>query len=323
MRTILEEILAALLFGVAVPGAVLSGLVWLQEGQIREPEITVVEESVPEKPSFTMLHRMEDGTVTEEDLDSYLVGVVLAEMPAFFEEEALKAQAVVARTYTRRALETGGKHGDGSVCGDYSCCQAYVTEADYLAGGGTPEDVEKIRTAVLDTSGQVLTYNGELIEATYFSCSGGRTEDAAAVWGTDFPYLRSVESPGEEEALPYRDTASFSAEEFRQLLDIPPEHSPDSWFGDVTYTPGNGVDTIVIGGTVYRGTQLRTLLGLRSTRFSLRVEGDTVQIQTEGYGHRVGLSQYGADAMAVNGSDYIQILKHYYQGTELITLQKL
>jgi len=322
MRTLLEEIVAALLFGVAIPGTLLSGLVWLQEHPLREPEPVVMaaEETQPEVISITVQHRMEDGTLAEEALEHYLVGVVLAEMPALFEEEALKAQAVVARTYTLRAGETGGKHGDGSVCGDHRCCQAYITEEDYVAKGGTREAVEKIRAAVRETSGEVLTYGGALIEATYFSCSGGVTEDAAAVWGTDFPYLRSVESPGEEEAAHYMDTASFTAEEFQQLLGVDLEGTPDSWFGEVTYTKGNGVDTVVIGGTVYHGTQLRQLLGLRSTAFSIAVEGDTVVLHTKGYGHRVGMSQYGADAMAVNGSKYPEILAHYYRGTELTTL---
>lgn len=319
MKTLLEEMLLALLMGTVIPGLLLSGLVWIRERQPSEPEPVLRETEAPaaKKVPLSVRVRKEDETVEEGDMDAYLVGVVLAEMPAYFESEALKAQAVVARTYARRAWETGGKHGDGSVCGDYACCQAYISQEDYLARGGREEDVEKIRAAVLETSGQVLTYDGNLIEATYFSCSGGQTEDAEAVWGTDFPYLRSVESPGEEEAAHYRDTVSFSAGEFQKLLDIQLPGSPDSWFGEVTYTTGGGVDTVSIGGTLFRGTQLRQLLGLRSTVFSVAVEADQIHIHTKGYGHRVGMSQYGADAMAVAGSDYTQILAHYYQGTEL------
>ena len=202
MRTLLEEIVAALLFGVAIPGTLLSGLVWLQEHPLREPEPVVMaaEETQPEAISVTVLHRLEDGTLAEEALEHYLVGVVLAEMPALFEEEALKAQAVVARTYARKVWQTGGKHKDGSVCVDPSCCQGWRSPEGYLAEGGTEDDLEKVRRAVNTTSGQVLTYGDELIEATYFSCSGGRTEDAAAVWGQSFPYLKAVDSPGEEHA---------------------------------------------------------------------------------------------------------------------------
>lgn len=322
MSTLLKEMLTALLLGAVIPAMLLSALVWLRDTQAPAPEgeILVTEETKPALTSFTMLHRTAEGTVTEENLDRYLTGVVLAEMPAFFEEEALKAQAVVARTYTLRALETGGKHGDGSVCGDYSCCQAYLSEADYLARGGRQEAVEKIRGAVEKTRDQVLTYGGELIEGTYYSCSGGRTEDAMAVWGRDYPYLRSVESPGEEKAAHYQDTVSFSAEEFQQRLGTELEGTPEHWFGEVHYTPGNGVDTIEIGSAAYAGTQLRQLLGLRSTVFSVRVEGGTILLDTKGYGHRVGMSQYGADAMAAKGSAYPEILAHYYPGTELITL---
>ncbi len=321
MRTIGEEILLSLFMGMVLPGLMLSAGIWAQEQKQPEEPEHVWEETLPESVSLPMRLRNSDGAVEERDLDGYLVGVVLAEMPASFEMEALKAQVVVARTYTQRAYTTGGKHGDGSVCTDYSCCQAYISEDDYLAKGGTAQSIQKVCTAVQETSGQVLTYEGELIEATYFSCSGGITEDAVAVWGTDYPYLRSVESPGEETAAYYTDTISFTREELQQALGVTLSEQPTQWFGSVTYTSGNGVDTMEIGGEAFKGTQLRTLLGLRSTAFSVAVEGDTVQIQTRGYGHRVGMSQYGADAMAVNGSSYAEILAHYYRGTELATLE--
>ena len=126
------------------------------------------------------------------ELEQYVLGVVLAEMPAEFEEEALKAQAVVARTYALRRLNRRDHHGDAAVCTDHNCCQAYVTKEKFLEGGETVAGFEKIAKAVEETVGQVLTYEGELIEATYFSCSGGRTEDAVAVWGEVIPYLQAV-----------------------------------------------------------------------------------------------------------------------------------
>ena len=145
-------------------------------------------------------------------------------------------------------------------------------------------------------------------------------EDAAAVWGTDFPYLQAVASPGEEKAAHYTDTVRFSAEAFQDALGVKLSGSPGSWFRDVTYTDGGGVDTIVIGGTSYKGTSLRSALGLRSTAFSISTTEDTVTITTRGYGHRVGMSQYGADAMAVTGSTCQEILVHYYPGTTLTKL---
>lgn len=326
MKTIWKDILTALLMGMVVPGSLLNVTVALLD---RNPESPVpaqtaaqetVPETVPETVGLSMRLRKSDGSVEEMDMDTYLVGVVLAEMPASFEPEALKAQAVVARTYTQKAYETGGKHGDGSVCTSSYCCQAYVTEADYLSQGGTQEGLEKIRDAVTATSGYVLTYGGELIEATYFSCSGGSTEDAAAVWGTDFPYLQAVASPGEENAAHFMDTVTFTPQVFQDVLGTRLSGSPRSWFGSATYTDGGGVASITIGGGTYTGTQLRALFGLRSTAFTVSATDTEITITTHGYGHRVGMSQYGADAMAVSGSTFEEILAYYYQGTELTRL---
>ena len=323
MRTLAKDILTAAVMGLVVPGIVLS---------IAARQVTAPQEKPPETTEQTaqtlareaarlpVLVRQDDGTVLQMDMDTYLVGVVLAEMPVSFEEQALEAQSVVARTYARKAWETGGKHGDCSVCTRSACCQGYISSEDYLSQGGTEEGLEKVRTAVAATSGSVLTYEGELIEATYFSCSGGSTEDAAAVWGTEFPYLQAVDSPGEEKAAHYTDTVRFSAEAFENALGVSLSGSPGSWFRDVTYTDGGGVDTIVIGGTSYSGTFLRSLLGLRSTAFSISTGEDTITITTKGYGHRVGMSQYGADAMAVTGSTFPEILAHYYPGTTLTEL---
>ncbi len=325
MKPMWKDILTALGMGLVLPWLLLNFAVLLLSAR-QEPvaqqdttgEMVQTEDFTP--VSLPMRLRHSDGTTEEMDLDTYLVGAVLAEMPASFEMEALKAQAVVARTYTQKAYTTGGKHGDGSVCTQPGCCQAYLAEEAYLERGGALESVEKIRTAVLATSGYVLTYEGELIEATYFSCSGGATEDAAAVWGTDYPYLRSVESPGEEGAAYFTDSVSFTSQEFQNALGVTLTGTPDSWLGAVTRTAGGGVDTMVIGGKVYQGTTLRTCLGLRSTAFEVSASGDTITVATKGYGHRVGMSQYGADAMAVAGSSYQQILAYYYQGTELTWL---
>lgn len=261
---------------------------------------------------------MPEGTICRLPLEEYITSVVLREMPADFEPEALKAQAVVARTYTLRRSAAGGKHPGGDICTDPSCCQGYWEEAAYIESGGTEESLQKVKSAVNATAGQVLTYQGKLIEATYFSCSGGMTEDAAAVWGSDLPYLQAVKSPGEEKATHYTDTVSFTGKEFQDKLGIKLSGSPERWIGKVTYTDGGGVATMQIGGEEYTGTQLRQKLGLRSTAFVMTAVGNTVTVTTKGFGHRVGMSQYGADAMAVSGSTYAQILAHYYQGTELV-----
>ena len=259
---------------------------------------------------------LSDGEVVQMELEEYICCVVLAEMPAEFELEALKAQAVVARTYTCRRLQDA-KHENANVCTDPSCCQAFVSWDEYLDSGGTEQLVEKVRTAVTETAAEVLLYDGELIEATYFSCSGGKTEDAQAVWGTDVPYLQSVESPGEEKATHYTDTVSFSTQEFCNKLGIPLQDTANARIGTITYTDGGGVASIELAGMTFTGTKVRQLLGLRSTAFVITWAGDTVTVTTKGFGHRVGMSQYGAEAMAVQGADYTQILSHYYLGTTL------
>lgn len=256
----------------------------------------------------------EDGLV-EMELESYVIGVVLAEVPSSFEPEALKAQAVAARTAALYICQSN-RH-DGAVCVRYHCCQAYISQSDYASIGGTGEQRDRVRSAVEATAGQVMVYEGSLICAAYFSCSGGNTENALAVWGTDIPYLQTVESPGEEFASVFSDRVSFSPEEFQTALCVRLDGTPDSWFGDVTYTDGGGVETMTIGGVQYRGTTLRVLLGLRSTAFTVMVADNTITIETRGYGHRVGMSQYGAQAMALSGCDYGQILCHYYPGAQL------
>lgn len=319
MKTIWKELCAAILMGTVLPSLILNISAAMLEGKVRE--LPIVENSVPsctEEQSNTSVDlRLSNGSVTPMDIEKYLTGVVLGEMPADFEMEALKAQAVAARTYTAKAMQTGGKHGNGSICTDAACCQAYLSEETYLNKGGTQENLEKVRNAVMDTSGWVLTYEGELIEATYFSCSGGKTEDAAAVWGTDYPYLKAVVSPGEEDAAHYCDTISFTKAQFQEKTGCTLTGNSAEWFITEAYTPGGGIDSMLICGESYTGTQLRKLLELPSTIMTISSAGDTITIVTKGYGHRVGMSQYGADAMALTGSNYIEILAHYYPGTQL------
>ena len=258
------------------------------------------------------------GKIQCMELEEYLVGVVLAEMPASFELEALKAQAVAARTYTIKQTMFALKHGDRTMCADYACCQAYIDPAQYLINGGSMASVARVRAAVEETAGKVLVYDGQLIDATYFSCSGGTTEDAVAVWGRDVAYLKSVPSPGEEDATYFTDQKTFTSEQFQAALGIRLKGTPSTWFSDVSYTAGGGVDHMTIGGVSYRGTTLRTLLGLRSTAFSVSVRNGWILIETSGYGHRVGMSQYGANARAKEGDTYDRILTYYYCDVDVV-----
>ena len=252
----------------------------------------------------------------ELPLSDYLVGVLAGELPRDFEPEAVAAQAVAARTFTLRQMARG-KH-DGFLCSDAACCQAWQAEVD----AGRAAELER---AIAATDAQVLCYEGELIEALFFSCSGGRTEAAVAVWGGDVPYLISVDSPGEEQAPRYTGTVRMDAAAFRErILSLCPEAflsgPPEEWVGQAVYTGGGGVATLELGGAAISGTQLRRLFGLNSTCFTLTLEGEEFVFETLGFGHRVGLSQYGANAMAQNGADWREILAHYYPGTELTCL---
>ena len=275
-------------------------------------------EAAESAPVETIRLLTEDGTETLT-LSAYLTGVVLSEMPPDFAPEALKAQAVAARTFTQKRRQSA-KHADADVCADSACCQAWHSEAALREKFGADYDAyeKKARAAVEATRGEVLVYDGALIDATYFSCSGGRTEDAAAVWGAEVPYLQSVESYGEENALRYASEKTFTPEELRTALgDNTLTGSPEGWFSAVTYTDGDGVDTMTIGERTYAGTELRKLLGLNSTQFTVSAESGSVTFHVLGYGHRVGMSQYGADYMAQQGYDYRTILQYYYRGAEL------
>ena len=205
---------------------------------------------------------------------------------------------------------------DADVCTDSSCCQAYWDQEQYLEEGGKAEDIAKIKTAVLETEGQVLEYDGTLIDATYFSCSGGMTEDAVAVWGSDVPYLRSVESPGEENAKHYEESISIPKDALIKRLGLNSD-TDILKIENICYTNGGGIDTITICGEAIKGTTLRKKLELNSTAMMIRITDDSVIITTKGKGHRVGMSQYGANAMAKNGATYKEILEHYYYQTEL------
>ena len=314
MKNVLKEIGIALILGILLPGLVLDAAVRLgRMKQMQTSETEVIFYTQPEEAPISIRVLDQDGDVVTMDLEEYITGVVLAEMPASFEPEALKAQAVVARTYAMRAEQGKSKHENAAVCMESSCCQAFR----WPEAVQDPADAEKLRSAVQETASCVLVYEGELIEATYFSCSGGSTEDAVAVWGTEVPYLVATDSPGEEQAAHYEDTLLMPCDAFLSALSLEGNGKPESWFGEVTYTAGGGVDMMEICGKTFSGTELRSLLALRSTAITMEPEGDSIRISTRGYGHRVGMSQYGADAMAVGGSTYEEILAHYYRGTEL------
>ena len=277
-----------------------------------------------EVSGHTIVLSTDGGTVTM-DLETYLTGVVLSEMPGSFEPEAWKAQAVAARTFAMRQMEDG-KHEEVDLCASSACCQAWQDRETLLTKLGNSGAAlwDAVEEAVLQTRGQVLTYDGQLIEAVYFSCSGGSTEDAVAVWGSEVPYLQSVPSYGEETAAKYTSVQQVTVEEFRQIVEeenaqLVLDRDPKNWLGAITLTDGGGVAALEIGGQSFSGTQLRRMFGLNSAKFYVELENGLVTFYVQGYGHRVGMSQYGANAMAKAGKSYEEILKYYYTGVELET----
>ena len=276
-----------------------------------------------------------DDQIVEIRLDRYLAGVVAAEMPAAFPEEALKAQAVAARTFVLRReaeSEAGGKSGhDGAViCTDPGCCMAYrdlSTEAVEVFGANAQAYSEKIEKAVSDTDGIIMTYDGVPILAAFHAIAGGQTENAADVWGSDVPYLVSVPSEGEENAAQYYGEVTVTTDEFRtRFLAAYPKavlsDDPMEWFTQPVYTDSGRIKTVTVGGETVSGIVLRSMFSLNSTNFKVQVGtddagADTITFHTTGYGHGVGMSQYGAMYLAQNGSTYEEILQKYYTGVTI------
>ena len=272
--------------------------------------------------------QMEDGTIQEMTMADYLWGVVAAEMPASFEEEALKAQACAARTYTViKQNSASQKHPGADICADSTCCQAYVERDAALLRWGlsAQENEEKITRAVEGTDGLGILYQGEPIQALFFSSAAGRTVDAVEVWGNSVDYLKSVDSPEGEEVPNYRSQAAFSAEEVRTLTlaaypgaDL--SGDPSGWFGEIVRNEGGTVTSLKLGGVTLTGGQARTLFSLRSAAFTVTWDGSQFLFDVTGYGHGVGMSQYGANAMAKEGKSFEEILTWYYTGTQVAAL---
>ena len=267
--------------------------------------------------------KLKDGTVVQMTAADYLWGVVAAEMPAAFEEEALKAQACAARTYTA-VQQQSPKHDDADLCADSTCCQAYRSreEARERWGESAGAYEDKITRAVSATDGLGVLYEGAPIQALFFSSAPGKTTDAVEVWGSSVAYLKSVDSPEGEEVPNYRTQVTLSAQELKEavLAAYPGADltgKPESWFGAIHRTEGGTVTSLTLGGVTLTGGQVRALFALRSACFTVDWDGEAFTFDVTGYGHGVGMSQYGANAMAEGGSTFRDILTWYYTGAEV------
>ena len=273
-----------------------------------------------------LLH-VENNQVEEIDLDTYLYGVVSSEMPANYEKEALKAQAVVARTYTIYKIFSGNKHENANICDDSKCCQAWISKEERLSKWDEPQrqtNWEKICDAVDSTKGKIITYEGKPINAFFHSNSGGLTDTATNVWGgTNYPYLQVVETANEDAYNQYSSELIISKEEFVSKIknyhsDFNIEFNLENQIQILEYTEGQRVKTIKIGNLNLSGVEIRNIFGLKSAKFEININGDNIIFRVTGYGHGVGMSQTGADSLAKQGKNYKDIIKHFYTNVEIV-----
>ena len=295
-----------------------------EENEIQE--VQMIDYDYKQYDTIKLLHA-DTGEIEELPLDTYLLGVVSAEMPANFEQEALNAQALVARTYTIYSIvHNQDKHGEADICDDSNCCQAWISKEDRMARWEEAEresNWRKIEVAVNTTAGRIITYNGEVIDAFFHSNSGGTTEAPVNVWGgTNYPYLQSVETAGEDAYSQYSSEVVLTKEELQNKIlakhsDFTIDYNQSDCIQILEYTESGRVKTIKIGNLNLSGVEVRSTLGLKSANFEVTIDGDNIKFAVKGYGHGVGMSQTGADSMAKSGSSYEEIVKHFYTGVEI------
>ncbi len=259
-------------------------------------------------------------TVLNLRVNDYLIGVVAAEMPVEFELEALKAQAVAARTYL---INKAGCESNMScdICTDSAHCQAYKSPQELKKQWGKNyyKYYKKVYNAVFGTNNKIIVYNNQPISAVFHSTSSGKTENSGDVWNKQLPYLKSVDSNQDVNSPKYNSQATFTFDKFKDiLLKNRKINFENKIIGEITYTDGGSVKTIEIGDTSFKGTEIRNLFELNSANFTLDIYNDKVCFNVKGYGHGVGMSQYGANYMAGTGNDYVDILKKYYTDTDIV-----
>lgn len=279
-----------------------------------------VKTTIAESPIDVAVYRAKQDLVENIPLEEYVVGVVASEMPATFELEALKAQALAARTYILRHLlaeERLGTTEEWDVS-DTVTHQVYKGHDELKAQWkeNYASNLSKVTEAVKATAGKILTYNNEPITAQYFSTSNGKTENSEEYWQDEIPYLRSVESPWDINTTKFLDQVTLSVKDFEGKLGV--QLGGEGAVGKViSRTTGNRVDKVDVNGKQFTGREVRDLLSLQSSDFTWERKGDNIVITTKGYGHGVGMSQYGANGMALEGKTHSDIIAHYYKDVEI------
>lgn len=281
----------------------------------------------PEPYETVSVYVKNEDKVAEMNMSQYLKEVVAAEMPAEFEIEALKAQAVAARTYLINRKKAGNEeakkiHHGADICTDSTHCKARISEEERKKLWGEEKADKywtKISDAVESTSGITITYNNEPISAVFHSTSSGYTENASDVWGGNVPYLVSVESKGDEQSPRYRSELVISEEDFRKKAfeNIEGISADAELIGEIERSEAGGIKTITVCGAKIKGSTFRNIYALRSTNVEITQENGNIRMEVTGSGHGVGMSQYGANYLASQGMDYREILKTYYTGVEI------
>lgn len=279
------------------------------------------ESQITYKEPYIKLYLNQEDKIIELLLEDYIIGTVAAEMPASFEIEALKAQAICARTYAFcKLLEDKKYPGGANLSDDINTCQAYISKEEFYRRHPRYKDLyNKVKEAVGQTRGEIMIYHNEPIDALYHSTCGGRTESAINIWGTDVAYLRSVKCRYCKESHHYENVQVFSTQDFAHSLGINDNCRPQVQISE--NTPTGRVKKININNRELSGEKLRHILGLPSTWCNFKVNESRVEIKSRGYGHGLGLCQYGANGMALTGKNYHQILKYYYKDIEFSQLK--
>lgn len=298
-------------------------------------------------PFTISVYMTDSGKVENRNFEEYIEGVLAGEMPPTYNSEALCAQAVAARSYILSKAEayfkgqTAPEHNGAMICTNPNHCKAWrdLSAAKAQWDVRYADDYEaKIKAAAKRTEGEYMTYDGKVVKAFFYAMSSGRTENVEDVWGAALPYLRSVDSREDSSSDGFESMSTFTVKSLCDRLHASKSDfsgtDSDMFISEISRTDGGSVREIKIGNTVFKGTQIREILGLKSANFSIELNGKKVDectvpdsgakvtFRVKGYGHGVGMSQNGANVLAGRGMKYRDILKHYYTGVSIVNLYK-
>ncbi|MGI6526725.1 MAG: stage II sporulation protein D [Caldicoprobacterales bacterium] len=300
-----------------------------QPGQLDDPDQIIIITDTEAKQTVISMYDHKKKQLVEMPLEEYLIGVLAGEMPVSFELEALKAQAVAARTLAIYQMPAYGgrgcnQHPKADVCSSYAHCQEWLSTDRMKKNWGSDfeSNLKKIQQAIRETSGQIMTYKGKAIEVFYHSTSNGKTEEVSEVFSNSLPYYISVDSEGEENTSKFEGSVTLTNTRFAAIFQSKYgiRLNPDKLASQIKingYTDSGRIRSITVGGKQLRATEFRLLYGLNSTDITFVFGKDSITMKTKGFGHGVGMSQVGADQMARQGYSYKDILQHYYRGVEI------